>query len=93
MRAPLLVHTFGAHAVLMRKNGLQILKAVVRAEMQKKENVTSTFMSWFNDSTNIKHFSDLLKEYQGYTLFLTTWEPSEIPSLKKIQKQNYANSS
>lgn len=49
MHAPLLVHTFGAHAVLVRKNGLQLLKAVVRerksAEMQKKENVTSIFMS------------------------------------------------
>lgn len=45
----LLVQIFGVHAVLMRKNGLQILKAVVRetksADLQKMEKVTSIFMS------------------------------------------------
>lgn len=73
----------------MRKNGLQVVKAVVRdknsAGMQKKEKETSIFKSCFNKSTKIKHVSDIFKVYQHHT-FLIMWEP-QTPSIRNTESK------
>lgn len=54
--------------------------------MEKKKEVISIFWSQFNKATKIKHFTDILKEYQCYTLFWTTWQPP-APSIRNTESK------